>query len=356
MQIKKQRKFTPDYQHVVNAARNIEAKRLPLYDHLIAIDAMEAILGKKFAGYSSGNRTDKKEYYRMFCEFHRQMAYDTVIFEGCMAHIMPGAGALSRNQPGVIKTRDDFNKYPWNELPDMYFQRFSEDFELLRETMPAGMKAVGGIGNGLFEVIQELVGYMDLCYIQVDDPELFGDLFAKAGDVLTKIWSRFLDEYGDVYCVCRFGDDLGFKSTTLLSHEVIRKHIIPQYKRIISAVHHSGKPFLLHSCGQIFDVMDDLIAVAGIDAKHSNEDVIAPFSHWVNAYGAKIGNFGGVDTDVICNDDTNYVKEYTTDVLKQVAQGNGGIAIGTGNSVPDYVSIAGYLAMNEAVREFREGV
>jgi len=74
--------------------------------------------------------------------------------------------------------------------------------------------------------------------------------------------------------------------------------------------------------------MDDLINVAGIDAKHSNEDII-------------------------CSDDTAYVKKYTTDVLNQIARGNGGIAIGTGNSVPDYVSIAGYLAMNEAIREFR---
>ncbi|MDR1030283.1 MAG: hypothetical protein LBL76_05370 [Treponema sp.] len=47
-----------------------------------------------------------------------------------------------------------------------------------------------------------------------------------------------------------------------------------------------GKPFLLHSCGCIFKVMDDLIA-ARIDAKHSNEDAIAP-------YGRRIGNFGGL--------------------------------------------------------------
>jgi len=353
MEIIKNRDFAPDYQHLLNAARNVEAERLPIYDHLISVEVMEDVLGRKFAELHNGNRADKKEFFRSFCEFYKHLEYDAVIFEGCMAHIMPGAGALGGNKPGVIKTRDDFSKYPWDELPDMYFAKFGEDFELLREVMPAGMKAAGGIGNGIFEVVQDLVGYMDLCYIQMDDGELFRDLFVKAGDVLTKIWSKFLTEYGDIYCVCRFGDDLGFKTATLLSHEDIREHIIPQYKRIIAAVHDAGKPFLLHSCGQIFDVMDDLIKVAGIDAKHSNEDVIAPFYRWVDDYGTKIGNFGGVDTDVICSDDTAYVKKYTTDVLNQIARGNGGIAIGTGNSVPDYVSIAGYLAMNEAVREFR---
>jgi uroporphyrinogen decarboxylase len=99
--------------------------------------------------------------------------------------------------------------------------------------------------------------------------------------------------------------------------------------------------------------MDDLINTAKIDAKHSNEDVIAPFSDWVLRYGDKSGNFGGIDTDVICSDDISFVKKYTKDVLEQVADKNGGIAIGTGNSVPAYASVSGYLAMNEAIREFR---
>ena len=37
-------------------------------------------------------------------------------------------------------------------------------------------------------------------------------------------------------------------------------------------------------CGYgIFEIMDDLIAL-GIDAKHSNEDEIAPFEVWIEKY------------------------------------------------------------------------
>ena len=43
--------------------------------------------------------------------------------------------------------------------------------------------------------------------------------------------------------------------------------------------------------------MDDLIDEAKIDAKHSNEDQIDPFSVWVQRYGNKIGNLGGIDTE-----------------------------------------------------------
>jgi uroporphyrinogen decarboxylase len=98
--------------------------------------------------------------------------------------------------------------------------------------------------------------------------------------------------------------------------------------------------------------MDDLIEMAGIDAKHSNEDVIAPFTVWLERYGDRIGNFGGVDMDVICQFSEAEIAEYVKAVLCQV-EGRGGVAIGTGNSIPDYVPPAGYLAMVDTVRKHR---
>ncbi len=85
----------------------------------------------------------------------------------------------------------------------------------------------------------------------------------------------------------------------LLDPETIRTHIIPQYKKVIDLAHCDGKNFLMHSCGNIFSVMDDLIAI-GIDAKHSNEDQIAPFDRWIELYGNSIGLFGGVDVNTLC--------------------------------------------------------
>ena len=32
--------------------------------------------------------------------------------------------------------------------------------------MPEGMKAIGGVGYGIFECVQDLVGYEDLCYMR----------------------------------------------------------------------------------------------------------------------------------------------------------------------------------------------
>lgn len=343
--------FQPDYQNVVKAARNIEVERFPLYEHIISPAVMERVTGKQFAALYDGDDRDLDEFFTHYCNFYKDMGYDTVSFECCVGSILPGGGALGNHVKGVIQEREDFEKYPWDKLCDWYFEKNSRYFDALRRNLPAGMKAIGGVGNGIFECVQDLVGYEDLCYMKMDDEELYEDMFRKVGETNLKIWNRFLEEYSDLYCVCRFGDDLGFKSNTLLSADDTRNLIISRYKPIIEAVHRAGKPFLLHSCGCIFSVMEDLIA-AGIDAKHSNEDQIAPFPVWVETYGDRIGNFGGIDTDVICRADPKTMYDYIEDVVRK-SVGHGGFAFGCGNSIPDYVPTEGYLSMNDAVRRIR---
>ena len=343
--------FQPDYRYLESAARNVDAARIPLYEHLINFDVIEKIMNKEFAPLIWGDYEEKKEFFRNYCAFFMKLGYDTVSFELCIGGVLPGGGALGGHKKGVIQTREDFEKYPFDEIPELYKKAFHDIIRALHEVMPDGMKAVGGGGNGVFECVQDLTGYIDLCYISADDPELYADLYKKVGDMSLKIWKNFLKEFSDDFCVLRFGDDLGFKSNTLISDDDIVTHIIPQYKRIIDEVHRCGKPFLLHSCGNIFNVMDELIA-AGIDAKHSNEEQIAPFPVWVEKYGDKIGNFGGIDTDAVCRLSRAEMKEYISDVVKK-SVGRGGFAFGSGNSIPSFVPVDNYLMMNEIIREIR---
>jgi len=345
--------FTPDYNNIVLAARNQAAPRMPLYEHIIGARMMTDILGANpYEKKDSSDPTVRREGFAEYWKFWRMMGYDTASYECCISGIFPGGGALGAHVKGAIQNRADFERYPWDDLPDMFFEHSAPYFRALAETCPEGMKAIGGVGNGVFECVQDLVGYIDLCFMREDDPELYADLFRRVGDIQVQIWQRFLKEYADAFCVLRFGDDLGFNSSTLLSAGDIREHILPQYRRITDLVHATDKPFLLHSCGNLFGVMDDVMEMANIDAKHSNEDCIGHFSVWVDRYGDKIGNFGGIDTDVLCRQSPEYIREYILDCLGKVA-GKGGIAFASGNSIPDYVPTEGYLAMVETIREWR---
>ena len=54
----------------------------------------------------------------------------------------------------------------------------------------------------------------------------------------------------------------------------------------------------------------------------------------------------------ICEASKPEMKEYIHDVIKKCT-GHGGFAIGTGNSIPDYVPAENYLNMIEIIREYR---
>ncbi len=344
--------FQPDYRHMLAVLDNQRPARLPVYEHIISPIIMERILGVPFAELQNGNESDLLEFFTHYNRFFQEMTYDTVSAEVCITTILPDGGAIMGGRPGPIQTRADFDRYPWDELPGRYWALADNQFSALGATMPEGMKALGGVGNGVLEISEDLVGFQYLAYMMVDDPELFADLYRKIGDLMATIWTEFLRRYGDTFAICRFGDDLGFKTSTLVSPATIREHILPQYKRVIDLVHGSGHPFLWHSCGSIFAIMDDVIAL-GINAKHSNEDVIAPYDRWIALYGDRIGLLGGIDVDTLCQQSPSEIVDEVVEKGQRFRATANGYALGSGNSIPDYVPVEGYLAMVEAAQQIR---
>ena len=344
--------FEPNAQHLIDAALNREAERLPLYEHGFDASVVEIIIGEPVAALLAGSYADKVEAYRRIVRCGLQLGYDCIPFEHNVNRLLQDGQGLMGHAPAIIETMEDLERFPWDEKLPEYISRFEGNYAALREALPEGMKAVGGVGNGVFEAVQDLVPFQQLAFLQVDEPDVYEMICQKVGDLMVQLWTWALENYADCFAICRFGDDLGFKSSTLIQPDEIRKHVIPQYKRVIDLVHSHDKPFLLHSCGKIYDVMDDLLA-AGIDAKHSNEDAIDPFDVWVKKYGSRIGNFGGVEMNIMTLNTPKEVRTYVLDMLERIGSGNGGIAIGTGNQISSYTEPANWIAMTEAVREWR---
>ncbi|MFW5776488.1 MAG: uroporphyrinogen decarboxylase family protein [Spirochaetota bacterium] len=342
----------PDFTRVVDAAWNRESDTIPLYEHAISAAVQSALLDRDLRPLLAGDDRDQEEAFRISSRFLASLGYDVYAFEGCITELVQGGQGLMGRAGPIIRDAHDLAAYPWDELPGRYFDRFGPSFRALERALPAGMKAVAGVGNGPFEIAQDFVPLTDLAYMEVDDPQTFAGLWRSIGEAMYAIWDQFLKSYGDTFCVCRVGDDFGFKTSLLMRPDTLRGHILPVYKRIVKLVHAYGKPFLLHSCGAIWEVMDDLIDEVGIDAKHSNEDAIAPFSRWLELYGERIGTFGGVDMNVLCEEDGGGIRAYVREVLEST-RGHRGVAIGSGNQIADYVPPEGFIAMVETVREFR---
>jgi len=127
----------------------------------------------------------------------------------------------------------------------------------------------------------------------------------------------------------------------------LRRLVFPWYQRIVELVHSVGKPVILHSCGYFEEIMEDIIVDMGFDGRHSYEDQIMPVEEAYEKYHRRIALLGGIDVDFICRSSPEEVYGRARGMLERAAD-RGGYALGTGNSVPEYVPDANYFALIRA--------
>jgi len=108
----------------------------------------------------------------------------------------------------------------------------------------------------------------------------------------------------------------------------------------------------MHSCGQFKLLWDDIIDDIKMDAKHSYEDTILPVEEAYEQYGSRIAILGGIDMDFLCRSTPEAVYKRSKAMIERT-RARGGYALGTGNSIPDYIPAESYDAMRRAaVEEF----
>ncbi|HSW45164.1 MAG TPA: uroporphyrinogen decarboxylase family protein [Phycisphaerae bacterium] len=244
---------------------------------------------------------------------------------------------------GVIQSSEDFERYPW---PTRKTTGFSAA-EAAIAVLPEGMGAIGFSG-GVLEWASNLLGLENLMLMLYDRPELVRQVVDRVGRIILEALEVFCSM--DRVFAIWLGDDMGFKTSTLIRPEQLREYILPWHKRYADLAHRTGRLFLLHSCGHVEAVMPDLINEVRIDAKHSFEDVIVPVEEFKRRWGDGVAVLGGVDVDLLSRRSPQRVGERTLEILEACA--GGGYACGSGNSVTNYVPTANFHAMIETVHQF----
>jgi len=248
------------------------------------------------------------------------------------------AKSMSMNQGAVISDRNEFEAYTWPEPEEFDYSALDDP------PLPDGMKLVVWGPGGVLENVVSLVGFERLCYMVADDPALAGDIFAAVGSRLVRYYA--ICAGCDAAGALMANDDWGFKTQTMLAPRDMRRYVIPWHREIVRTIHDAGKPALLHCCGNLEAVMDDIVDDIGYDAKHSFEDTICPVEQIYERWSDRIAILGGIDVDFLCRAEPDEVRARSRNMLERAA-GRGGYALGSGNSIPDYVPDEQYLAMTE---------
>jgi uroporphyrinogen decarboxylase len=333
----------PDFGNLLKVLRREAPDRPTLFEFIF-----NQTIARQAAGQDFVPKGDGLNPCRLLIHAFRNIGYDYAKMPGSDFRFAHGEvhrlASVSQNEGAVIGNRASFEAYEWPDPDAADYSRL----ERLAAEMPEGMKlAVNGPG-GVLENAIHLVGYERLCLMVLEDPDLTRDVFDAVGSRLVRYYERCVP-YETVGALIS-NDDWGFRKQTVLAPDDMRRFVFPWHKRIVAVAHAAGKPAILHSCGNLERVMDDVIEDIGFDGKHSFEDTIMPVEDAYERWGRRVAILGGIDVDFVCRSAPEEVYRRSKAMLERAAD-RGGYALGTGNSVPDYVPTENYLAMVRAALE-----
>jgi hypothetical protein len=116
---------------------------------------------------------------------------------------------------------------------------------------------------------ERLISFMDfegaiMAMIDEDQKEAVKELFHKLSDLYIRIFDKYLTYYEHIDGFY-IHDDWGSQKETFFSPDTAAEVIVPAMKRVTDFIHSKGKVTELHSCGQLFKQVPNIIA-AGWDA------------------------------------------------------------------------------------------
>lgn len=209
------------------------------------------------------------------------------------------------------------------------------------------------IGSGGFahfaEYLSWLMGYETLCYALYDNRDLVAAIRDRLIEIYIKVIWRLLQF--DRVKITWGSDDMGYRSGPLISPNDLREFVLPGHKLMAQMSHQAGRPYLLHSCGNLATIIEDLIDDVGIDARHSFEDTIEDVITAHDRYGDRIAHLGGIDVDFLCRASETEIRSRVRHTLEACMPG-GGYCLGTGNSVANYIPVDNFLIMLDEGRKF----
>jgi len=330
---------------------------VPAIELFADLQIMEAVVGHPMQPRGLEDDEAIEAYAKDLVAFYRQLGYAyaplsvssglTRSTASSVDTAVLSKGTREWDNSTTIEVKDwaSFEAYPWPK-PEQIDYRLAE---AVRRHLPEDMGAMALGAGGVLEWVMWLMSYELFAVALYDQPDLVAALFEKVTDILTNT-CRNLMSMGD-FVGYFIGDDMGHYSGTMISPAAMRQYVFPNQRKLADIVHEHNTPFLLHACGNLSEVMEDLITTVQIDAKHSFEDKIEPVESLHAKYGRRIALLGGIDVDLMTRGSEEQVRARARDLLDKLGP-SGTWCLGTGNSVANYIPVRNYLAMLDEGRRW----
>jgi uroporphyrinogen decarboxylase len=199
-------------------------------------------------------------------------------------------------------------------------------------------------GEGIFERSWSLCGFENYLSYIAGEEVFVEELASKLADYSCEATKKLKGLGVDGI---RFGDDLGFQSSLMIQPDVWRRIFKKHYKRIYQAGHDAGLIVMIHSCGNITEIIPDMIEI-GVQVFNPLQPEAMDVRYCKKEFGNDIAFWGGLGSQsTIPNGTTEDVRREVKDRLELFS--GGGYILAPAGAIPTETPVGNVVAIiNEA--------
>ena len=249
----------------------------------------------------------------------------------------------------AASTVRDVDAHPWPD-PSHY------DFAAMAawaKTLQQDYAVRGPYWKPIFCTLSSLMGMEDAMVAMIQGSPAFEAMLARVADVNARFTKLFMDACGDVLDIYCLGDDFATQRGMMFSPTLWRRYLKPIYAKQFALAREAGKPVWFHSCGDITEVLPDLIDI-GMNVWETVQLHTLPMSpeELKRQFGKHITFFGGINTQNLPFADVAAIREEVRRCIKILGK-NGGYICGPDHHIKHDIPADKTLAIFETAQQFR---
>ncbi len=217
-----------------------------------------------------------------------------------MFDVLGGQVRHSLSEDGIFancESVEEIEAFPWPRLEYLNFESCMQEIHQAHE---AGLAVMSGMWCPFFHIVADFFGMENYFVKMYTHPEVVDAVTNKVVDFFIAANTRFLTEAQGKVDLFFFGNDFGCQRDTLISPECFRRFVLPSLARLVENGQRFGLPTALHSCGSIYKVLPDILAL-GINILHPIQAQATGMSavELEAKYGEAVVFMGGMDAQGI---------------------------------------------------------
>lgn len=240
------------------------------------------LINKKYAHHDEW-RHDKSELKGLLHNFEGEIRYD------CYGNIYGRLNGKTKGECIKGALEDDWSSLSSFEMPQ-YDESYEEELKILFKEHE-GRFILGALPVAIFSTMRDLRKLENLLMDLLLEEEMVLVLLQKVTDLAVKLIEKAEKIGFDGLIIY---DDWGTQNALLISPVLWRRIFKPAYARLAREIHNRGMKFFIHSCGYVYEIINDFIEI-GVDVLQFDQPELIGVERLSREFGGHITFWCPVD-------------------------------------------------------------